>query len=258
MSERSRSMSDEELGAALSSLDIAWPPTPDLVPNVMASSRAAAPPRVVRLPLSGSRRILLLAAAAVLLLAGAAIAARIVIDLGALIVRVTPSPPGTLPTPSAAPTGEPITLREASVLLGHEASFPARLGRPDRVWADEVITDAGTVVRITMAWEPSRDLPEIADTRLGAVLIRFEGDANQASKELYEGTGVLEPVMVGGIEGFWTTGSHLLELLTSEGVVSVRVDGNVVLWNEGPDTMRLETVLPQAEAVRIAASTGTS
>jgi hypothetical protein len=258
MSEQLRAMSDDELGTALSTLDLAWPPAPDLAPAVMASTRAPGRPRVGGLPMSRSRRIILIAAAIVILLAGAALAARFVIDLGALIVNVTTSPPGRLPTSSPAPPGNPITLQEASVLLGHDASFPTRLGRPDRVWADEVITDAGTVVRITMAWESGTDLPEIAGTRLGAVLIRFEGDVDQASKELFEGTGVLEPVQVDGKDGYWTTGTHLLELLTSEGVVFVRVDGNVVLWNEGSDTMRLETAVPKAEAVRIAASTGTS
>ena len=34
------------------------------------------------------------------------------------------------------------------------------------------------------------------------------------------------------------------------------VDGNVLLWRDGPYTMRLETSLPKAEAVRIAALGG--
>lgn len=257
MSERLRAMSDDDLGAILSSLDVAWPPARDLAPAVMAATRGARRPRVVRLPLSRTKRILLIAAATVLLLAGAAVAAKIVIDLGGVVLNVTQSPPGILPTPSAVP-GEAITLQEASALLGHEASFPTELGRPDLVWADEVFSEAGRVVRITMAWRPGPGLPAIPGTRHGAVLMRFEGDANQASKELYEGTGVLEPVRFDGIDGYWTIGTHLLELLTSEGVVSVRVDGNVVLWNEGPDTMRLETALLKADAIRIAASAGTS
>ena len=86
---------------------------------------------------------MLIAAATVLLLAGAAVAAKIIIDLGAVVVEVTPSRPGLLPTPSIAPTGEPITLEEAAVLLGKDVAFPTRLGRPDRVWADQVFTEFG-------------------------------------------------------------------------------------------------------------------
>jgi hypothetical protein len=258
MSERMRAMSDEELGAALSTLDLAWPPAPDLAPAVMASTRAASRPRVVRLPLSRSRRILLIAAASLLLLAGAALAARFVIDLGAVVLEVTPAPGTQPPTPPTAPFGEPITLEEARALLGDEFALPSRLGASDRIWADEVLTDAGDAVRITIAWRPGPELPAIPGSRFGAVLMRFEGDANQASKELHESTGVLQFETVGGIEYYWTKGTHLLELLTSDGVTYVRVDGNVLLWRDGPYTMRLETALPMSDVIRIAESTGTS
>jgi hypothetical protein len=259
MSERFRSMSDEELGGVLSALDLAWPSTPDLAQSVMAATRSRQP-RVVRLPLSRSKRILLIAAAAVLLLAGAAVAARLIIDLGAVVVEFPPSPSEPLPTPSIAPTGEPITLRQAGILLGQDVRFPARLGRPDRLWADEVLTESGEVARVTLAWRTRPDLPEISDTGFGAVLMIFEGDANLASKSLYEDTGVLEFETVDGTEYYWTTGTHSLELLTSEGVVDLRVEGNVLLWTDAPYTMRLETELPKAQALSLAGSmtTGTS
>ena len=86
----------------------------------------------------------------------------------------------------------------------------------------------------------------------------FEGDANQASKEIYEDTGVLKFETVDGVDYYWTTGTHVLQLLTGEGVVYVRVEGNVLLWRDGSHTMRLETALPKVEALRIATSTGTS
>jgi hypothetical protein len=257
MSERLRSMSDDDLGVVLSTLDVAWPSTPELAPAIMARVSSDERPRVVRLPLSRPKRILLIAAATVLLLAGAAVAARIVIDLGAVVVNVTPNRPGLLPTPSIAPTGEPITVREAGVLLGRDVSIPERLGRPDRVWADEVFTDAGKVARVTLAWRPRPDLPEISDTRYGAVLMVFEGDANLASKDLYQDTGVLQFETVEGVDYYWTTGTHLLELLTGEGVAYVRVEGKVLLWRDGRFTMRLETTLTKAEALRLATSTGT-
>jgi hypothetical protein len=256
MSDRLRSMGDDDLGAALSSLDIEWPTTPTLHAAVMARATSERP-AIVRLPLSRPRRIMLIAAATVLLLAGAAVAAKIVIDLGGVVVEVTPNRPGILPTPSIAPTGEPVSLEEAAVLLGREVAVPAGLGRPDRVWADEVFTEKGDVARVTLAWHARKDLPEISNTRYGAVLMAFEGDANLASKDLYEDTGVLRFESVDGVDYYWTTGTHLLELLTSEGVAYVRVEGNVLLWRDGPHTMRLETSLPMTEVLRIAASAGT-
>ncbi len=254
MSERIQEMSDDRLGAALATLDVDWAATPDLAPSVMTRISSDRAPHVIRLPLSRSKRILLIAAATVLLLAGAAVAAKIIIDLGAVVVEVTPGRPGLLPTPSIAPTGEPITLQQASVLLGRNVTLPADLGTPDRVWADEVFTDAGEVPRITMAWRARPGLPQIEGARYGAVLQIFEGDANQASKELYEDTGVLRVETVDGVEYYWTRGTHLLQLLTGEGVVYVRVEGNVLLWREGSHTMRLETALPKAEVLRIVTS----
>ena len=257
MSERISTMSDDELGVALATLDVDWAATPDLAPAVMGRVSSDRLPRVVRLPLSRTKRVLLIAAAAVLLLAGAAVATKIIIDLGAVVVEVTPSRPGLLPTPSIAPTGKPITLREASALLGHDVAFPSELGDPDHVWADRVFTDAGEVPRITLAWRARPGLPGIEGARFGAVLQVFEGDANQASKELYEDTGVLRFETIDGVEYYWTRGTHLLQLLTSEGVVYVRVEGNVLLWRDGSHTMRLETALPKAEVLRIVTSSGT-
>ena len=52
-------------------------------------------------------------------------------------------------------------------------------------------------------------------------------------ESVYEDTGVLQFETVDGVDYYWTRGTHLLELLTSEGVVSVRVEGNVLLWRDG-------------------------
>jgi hypothetical protein len=257
MSDRLRSMTDDQLGAALTDLDLSWPPTPDLAPSVMAATRAPAP-RVTRIPLPRSRRILLIAAAIVLLLAGAAVAARIVFDIGAVVVRVTPDP-RTNPTPTATePFGEPLTRAEAVQLLGADLALPTALGPPDRLWADEVLADGGEVVRVTAAWAPQPDLPAIEGSRWGAVLMRFEGSVDQAFKDVYEATGDVEPATVGGLDAYWTTGPHVIQLLTSDGIVYVRVEGNVLLWRDGRYTMRLETALSKDEAIRIAESAGTA
>lgn len=252
MSERLRELRDDRLGAALASLDVGWPATPDLAPAVRARVEAS-PATVARLPRRRRTKTLLIAAAVTLLLAGAAVAAKLVIDLGAVVVRVPVASP-ILPTASPAPVGEAISLEEAADLLGSAVAVPAALGEPDRVWADRVITDAGTVARVTLAWRPRPGLPAIEGTRFGAVLMRFEGDTDVAFKEVYEDTGTVQPTRVGTRNAVWTTGPHLLQLLTSEGIAFVRVDGNVLLWSDRPFTLRLETALTEREAVLIAES----
>ncbi|HET9671826.1 MAG TPA: hypothetical protein VFQ40_03140, partial [Actinomycetota bacterium] len=101
MSDRLRQLSDDRLGAALASLDVGWPATPDLAPAVRARVTAA-PAEVVRLPRRRRTKVLLIAAAVTLLRAGAAVAAKLVIDLGAVVVRV-PEEGRPLPTTSPVP-----------------------------------------------------------------------------------------------------------------------------------------------------------
>jgi hypothetical protein len=247
-------MTTDELGTALSSVgpDLAWPEPDDLSGRVLARVQAG-PPRIVRLPLSRRTRIALIAAAVTLLLAGAAVAAKLVIDLGAVVVRV-PEGTGELPSPSPPSFGTPMSLDEAEDLLGSAVTYPSELGEPDRVWADRVITEAGAAVRVSMAWAPTTELPAIEGSRFGAVLMRFEGSLEIASKDVYQDTGTLEPARVDDTEAFWATGPHLLKLLTGDGVVYVRVDGNVLLWREGTQTLRLETSLSKREAERLATS----
>lgn len=259
MTERLRAMSDERLGGALATLDVDWPPAPELESAVMAAVRLDRRPRVVRLPPARSKRVFLIAAAIVLLLAGAAVAAKIIIDLGAVVVEVTPGTPGPLPSPTVAPLGREITLGEARRLLGAEVPVPTRLGPPDGLWADDISTDAGIVTRITMAWRPGPTLPGIPGTPYGAVLMRFEGRADIAFKEVWEETGVVRQTVIHGSDGIWISGTHRLELLTGDGPMTLRIDGNVLVWDDVPYTMRLETTLPMSQMVRIARSipTGT-
>ncbi|MGH2680093.1 MAG: hypothetical protein ACRDG8_06350 [Actinomycetota bacterium] len=257
MTARLRSMTDDELGRALAGLDLAWPPDPDLAPRVIAATRGERHPKILRLPLSRTKRILLIAAATVLLLAGAAVAARFLVDLGAVVVERTPGPVAQ-PSPTASSVfGTPLTIAEAAEVLGDDVPLPFDLGRPDRIWADEVFTEAGQVVRVTVTWRARPGLPAIEGSEHGAVLMRFEGDVDQAWKELYETTGRIEPARVQGVEAIWTTGRHTVQLLTSEGIVHVGVDGNILLWRHGRYTMRLETSLRKVEAVRIAETVGT-
>jgi hypothetical protein len=258
MSGRMRRLTDEQLGAALETLVLEWPETPGLAERVMAGVRTPGPSPVVRLPRRRRTKVLLIAAAALFLLAGAAVAAKVVIDLGAVVVRV-PDEPGPLPTTSPAPLGEPISLEEAAGLLGTDVPVPDALGDPDRIWADEVTTEEGSVVRVTVAWRARTGLPAIEGSPYGAVLMRFEGELEVASKEVHQDTGSLEGAWVGNAEALWTTGPHALDLLTADGPTSVRVDGNVLLWRDGDLTFRLETALGKRRAEEIAESVpGTS
>jgi hypothetical protein len=264
MSDRLRGYDDPTLGRALSSLSdhVAWPSPPEVAPEVVRIiwDREQHPALArSRLSLPSRRRTLVLVIVAILLVAGAAIAAKLVIDLGALAVELVPGRPTSLPslTPVGADLGRPVTLEEATDIAGFTPFVPTALGPPDRVWIDQAVTSFETSdrsIRVVMAWRPNADLPRIHATRWGAVLMEFDGDANVATKLVYAETGSLRRALVDGRTAFWTTGQHELDLLGPDGLRRYLVTGNVLLWDEAGMTARLETALGKHAAIAVAES----
>lgn len=264
MSDRLRGAGDRDLGRSLAALSdrVAWPSAPDVAPEVVRIIRdrerhpSLARPR---LSLPSRRRTLVLVIAGLLLVAGAAIAAKLVIDLGALTVELVPGRPTSLPSLplGGADLGRPVTLQEAASIAAFTPFVPEALGPPDRVWVDEVVTSFETSdrsIRVVMAWRPDPGLPAIPGTRWGALLMEFQGDADVATKIVYADTGSLRGALVDGRNAFWTTGRHELDLLGPHGLKRYVVTGNVLLWDEAGLVARLETALGKQAAVRIAES----
>jgi hypothetical protein len=251
-------MTDEELGAAISSLELEWPGTPDVAPDVVATLRALE--RDPRLPRprpprtwSRRRRLVLLIAASLLLLGAVGAIAKFAIDLGAVVVRERPGSPVTLPSQTLAPSdlGRPVSLERAGQIAGFDPIVPAALGTPDVVWAFEDVTSFEPTERstvIAMAWRPREGLPRISEGRWGAVLFEFRGEVNVATKLVSEG----EDVRALAPFAFGITAPHELSLLTPDGLRRFRVDGTVVLWQELDVVLRLEAALPLERTARIA------
>jgi hypothetical protein len=262
---RVRAMTDRELGEALTLLgeEIDWPSDPVLASAVgdEIRDRRRTPSHVApRLSLPSRRRTVLILVAALLTIAAVALAARLVIRLGAITVQVVPGTPTALPTNVLTPgdLGRQVSLARAEALAGFDAVLPAELGPPDRVWVDEAaIEDAPqdeVAGRIVAAWDPSPGLPEIPGTGAGALTMQFAGDWESAAKSLYSETNRFGEVIVGGRSAFWTTGPHELRLVTGDDARRVLVTGHVVIWQDGVFTIRLETALPRARMLAIAES----
>src|SRR6185436_9744156 len=189
--------------------------------------------------------------AGLLLLAAAAVAAKVVIDLGALTVDTIPGRPTALPTVVASgPTfGHRATLAEAEREAGFPAQVPAALGDTDAVWVDA--TDGGS--RIVLAWTANEALPPLRGLPWGAVLYGFHGQFEQASKNVFLDGDTFEDAKVGGRDAIWITGRHELDLVTGEGTYArYLVTGNVLVWESDGVVLRLETSLGLPAAVRIA------
>jgi hypothetical protein len=258
MTARLRGLDDDALGRAVAATarQIDWPAAPDLADRVSNTLRdqerhpSLARPR---LSLPRRRRTLLLVAAAVLLLAAAALAAKAIIDLGALTIDTIPGPPTALPSAAASgPTlGHPATLADAEREAGFSAELPATLGAPDAIWVD---TPQGGA-RIVLAWSASGTLPAIDDLPWGTILIEFHGQLEQAAKLIFTEGNTFKSVEVDGQDGIWIAGEHELDLVADDGTYTrYRVTGNVLVWKIDGVLLRLETSLDQAAAVRIAES----
>ncbi len=262
MSERLRAMDDEQLAAALAGIELAWPSTPNVAPLVGDTIREhrAAPSLVSpRLSLPSRRRSLLVIAAALLALAGVALAARLVIELGAIAVEVLPGRPTAFPTnvATSGDLGHEIPLAEAERIAGFPAALPTALGPPDGAWLDEAVVDPeahDVAVRIVTHWLPSGqgDLPVITGTKSGAVLMQFEGEWEVASKQLYAETNRFGNAIVDERQAFWTTGEHELLLVSGDEARRLLVTGNVLIWQDAGFTFRLETALTKDAAVDVA------
>jgi hypothetical protein len=264
MSERPGELTDAAVRDALVAAreHIDWPRSPDVVGDVSATIGAMrSTPSLVapRLSLPSRRRTLLAVAAVLLLLAGAALAARVVIELGAIAVRVLPDRPTSLPTnvATADDLGREVTLAQAEATVGFPAALPPALGPPDRTWVDEAMIGFepdDVARRIVNAWAPSTDLPAIRGTGAGALLMQFEGDWEVASKLVSAETGRFGHAIVDGRPAFWTTGEHELVIISGEEPRRLLVTGNVLVWQDAGYTFRFETALGKRAAIDIAES----
>jgi hypothetical protein len=257
--ERLRALGDDDLGAAIRVSEPAWPASPPLAPIVAERIRETErlPQLRPRLSLPSRRRTVLILVAATVLLAVAAGAASLVVRIGAESISVVPGPPTSLPSDVLSPEvlGEPTSLGAAASAVGFEALVPARLGEPDGVWVASAPPDEmGSSSRLVLAWAPTPALPAVDELPWGAVLIEFRGRAELAAKTVFEEGGTFTGVTVDGRQGLWLTGQHSITLARPGGdePTSLRVTGNVLVWQRGDVTLRLETTLGLPAALEVA------
>jgi hypothetical protein len=226
---------EQRLAALGATLEL--PPAPDVVPAVLA--RLPARHRLRR----PARRTLVLALAATLLLAGAAMAVpqtrhvilRVLGLRGVTIERVPQLPPLPRSAGARLGLGQPITLARAR----HAAGFTA------------LLPPSATGVYL------GHDVPggRISALIGRLLLVEFRGSTvPYIFKVLGPGT-TLQRVRVNGGPGVYLSGApHEVLFQAQSGDIrtdSVRLAGNVLMWQQGPLTIRLEgtRTLTQARAV---------
>jgi hypothetical protein len=150
-------------------------------------------------------------------------------------VTGTPAPPLRL--------GEPLALAEAQARVPFRLLQPAALGTPSEVYFDPV-PGGGQVALVYRG--------PILFTQFQAGL-----EPGFFAKGLGPDTR-LELLTVNGGRAFWIEGRpHLFYYRDRDGQIrdeSVRLAGNVLLWEQEGLTLRLEANVPKDEAIRTASS----
>ncbi len=169
------------------------------------------------------------------------------------------------PTPSASPPpfgtglnlGEQVSLAEAQARVPFHVVIPhvPDLGPPDAVY----LQASDFAERVTLLWRARPGLPKAETTGVGLLLTEFRATINEEflKKIAFEAT-TLEGVRVNGGAGFWIAGApHQISLVDKDGAVvpeTIRLAGNVLLWEQGDLTVRIESDLMKDQVLRIAAS----
>jgi hypothetical protein len=255
-----RDLPDRDLAVALTRIgrDLDVPATPVVTDGVRAriAERERTPVTLrPRLSLPSRRRTIALVAAALLLLGGAAVAAKLVIDLGAVTIDVEPSRPTAPPTTveTGRAFGRPATLGEAADAAGFTATIPGLLGAPADVWVGAADVGPPTS-RIVLAWAPRSGLPAIDGLPWGTVLMELHGDAAVLGKTVFADAGSVDIVHVHDDTAYWISGVHSLTIAIPSGTRDLKIAGNVLIWQRGGLTYRMETTASLDRAVAIAES----
>lgn len=247
---------------------VAFPPTPALASSVRTriATQPERPGTTVRLGSPWTPRRLVTAFFAVII-AGAALVAAIP-DLRAAVadrlgldgIRIEFT--DEAPTPIASPVGitlllgEQVSLADAQTQAPYAIQLPADLGLPDEIYLRQL--SAGPMV--SLLYRPRPGLPEAAETGVGAILMQFPADAHPAdlSKRITMGMGSVVEVDVGGTDGYWITGFSEFVIAEDPSAsfedVLRRPSANVLIWQSGDVTYRLETDLTRPDAVSLAES----
>jgi hypothetical protein len=240
-----------ELEFALTQIgrELDLPETPDLAPRVRERLAAGSRPRRRLMP---ARRGLVLAFAtlAVALIAAMAVpqSRAAILEFfglrGVEIQRVEELPP--VPRQTTLDLGEELTLEQAAARAGFDVVIPEELGEPDHVY----YLDFPVGGMVSFVYGDTQE-PRALFTQFRATV------RDSVHKKVLENTRI-EPLSIGGQPGFWLTGEpHVFYYVDAQGMFddeNVRLAGDVLLWERGQLTLRLEGELSRADAVEIARS----
>lgn len=222
---------------------IVYPPTPELAPRVLARIRRR--PRWRALALAAA----VLAAVVAAVLAASPDARSRVLDwlrIGGVEIRRTEELPD-VPLRAEPVFGERVSLEEARRRVDFPVLLPSRLEEPDLVYHRE-FPPGGAV---TLVWGDAGD-PRLALTQWAGRVVE-----PVVLKLIPPGTSA-DMLRIDGGLGVWLDGApHVLFVHPPGGgeeVEDLYLAGNVLVWEKGERSYRIEAAIGRDEALEIARS----
>lgn len=169
------------------------------------------------------------------------------------------------PTLSPLPTqhrplrlGTPMSLADAQATVPWTILLPAdaNLGPPDEVYVDRSQVAEGIV---SLVWSARPGFPAASTTGAGLLLTELRAGINEQFFQKIVGPGTtIERVHVGDHLGYWISGRpHDLYVVDPHGnpvFGEVRLAGDVLMWEDGEITLRIESALSKEDALRVGAA----
>ena len=199
----------------------------------------------------------LIAASLAVVLGGAAFAVYVIQGVDIERVPTQPTVPGSDEPPrhQELALGRRATLDEAREAVDINVLVPERLGRPDAVYVGRRPQGG----RVTLVYEPRKSLPEDPNTGVGMLVTMFRGTTGVdfVRKQLGPDTEV-RPITVEDDPGMWITGApHSVFYMDAGGEMfpdTLRLAENVLIWQDGDITVRLESRLGLDPSLEVATS----
>ncbi len=194
-------------------------------------------------------------AATLALSAGARRAVAGWLGVGGDRIRIVPTVPSAGPLGSELNLGPAVSLAQARLEAGFRIAIPSRLGTPDAIHLRTGLVQD----QVWLVYRTRPGIQPAEETGVAVLVSEFPGEVDEAfMQKLIDGGTSLQRVRVNGTQGFWLSGApHQVAYLDPKGRPVedlVRLAGNVLVWDEGRITFRIEADVSLQEALAIAAS----
>ena len=172
------------------------------------------------------------------------------------LLTPSPLPPG--PLGHRLGLGNATTLDGAQRQLAWKIHVPASLGKPDEVYVQRSpIAPSGGEVTLVYAQRP--DIPVSGQTGVSVLVTEARGAVNEIYFQKILGPdATIEPVSVGGHQGYWISGSpHNFAFTDATGNFyseTLRLATNTLVFDDNGTVIRIEGNMTRAQALQIATS----